>query len=224
VSGSDEFWKGLVLYVSRCQNSDTVDPLLAELGIGSSRDGGMRYAPNDTRGPVETLDDGVRIFSSYGSMTYAGLKSLLYARVDRDDPRIQEAFRWISNNFSVRENPGMATKSNPAAGKHGLFYYYHTMAKALSVYGEPVLVDARGVQHEWARELAAHLLSLQRPPGFWQNTSDRWWENIPELDTAYAVVALVECLESLDRPVRPATTAAGRGEAVESDETAGPKG
>ena len=195
LSGSDEYWKRLAVFISRCQNSKTVDPLLKEVGIGTTGDGGFRYAPNATRGPVETLDTGVRVFSSYGSMTYAGLKSLLHARVNKDDERVQQAFAWISRNFTVRENPGMATKANPRAGMEGLFYYYHTMAKALSIYGEPTIKDAKGVEHDWAKELARQLLSLQNENGSWANASDRWFESIPALGTAYAMVALCECLD-----------------------------
>ena len=65
-------------------------------------------------------------------MTYQGLKSLLYAQVGRDDERVVKAFEWISKNFTVRENPGMASRSDPDAGQQGLFYYYHTFAKALA--------------------------------------------------------------------------------------------
>ncbi|HVR76345.1 MAG TPA: prenyltransferase/squalene oxidase repeat-containing protein [Planctomycetota bacterium] len=205
LSGSDEFWKPLVVFVTRTLNSETVDPLLKELNIGTTGDGGARYAPGETRGPEETLDNGVRVFSSYGSMTYAALKTLLYAGVDRNDPRVKGAFAWISRNFTVRENPGMATPANPKAGLHGLYYYYHTMAKTLAVYGEAVIKDSKGVEHDWAKELSEHLLSIQHPDGFWQNTSDRWYENIPELDTAYALVALSECQGQISKAARAAS-------------------
>jgi squalene-hopene/tetraprenyl-beta-curcumene cyclase len=197
VSGADEVWRRMVVYVARCQNAESVDPLLQGLGIGTTRDGGYRYAPNETRGPTETLDDGTKVFSSYGSMTYAALKTLLYAQVDRKDPKVAQAFDWISKNFTVKENPGMASRVNPKAGLQGLFYYYHTMAKTLSLYGEPVIRDAKGVEHVWAKELASHLVSIQKKDGAWQNASDRWWENIEALDTAYAMVALVDCQEAL---------------------------
>ena len=205
VSGSDEVWRRMVIYVARCQNAESVDPLLQGLGIGTTRDGGYRYAPNETRGPTETLDDGSRVFSSYGSMTYAALKTLLYAQVDRKDPRVAQAFDWISKNFTVTENPGMASGVNPKAALQGLYYYYHTMAKTLSLYGEPMIRDAKGVEHNWAKELAAQLVSLQKKDGAWQNTSDRWWENIEALDTAYAMVALADCQEALAKPA-PAST------------------
>jgi hypothetical protein len=52
------------------------------MNIGSTGDGGFRYTPDETRGPAETLDTGPKIFSSYGSMTYAALKSLLRVRLE----------------------------------------------------------------------------------------------------------------------------------------------
>ena len=198
VSASDPLWKRLESFVSRCQNMPSVDPLLARAGIGTTGDGGFRYAPNDTRGPVESLD-GKRVFSSYGSMTYQGLKSLLHANVRRADPRVLRAFDWIAKNFTVKENPGMASSYEPKAGQQGLFYYYYTMAKTLRIYGEPIIVDKRGVKHDWARELSQHLLSLQHEDGYWLNTSGRWWENIKALDTSYVMVALSICREELAR-------------------------
>ena len=198
-SASEPFWKKLQLFVSRCQNNPQVDSLLGKSGIGSTKDWGFRYAPNDTRGPSESLDDGSTAYSSYGSMTYQGLKSLLYANVDKKDPRVQGAFKWIADNFTVSENPGMRTPGNPKAGLQGLYYYYHTMAKTLSVYGESILVDSKGVKHNWAEELSGHLMKLQGEDGRWENTSGRWWENLPTLDTAYAMIALSICRDDLSR-------------------------
>lgn len=209
LSASDELWARAQVYLRRCLNSKEVDGLLKEARIGTTGDGGARYAPNDTRGPSETLDDGTRVFSSYGSMTYAALKSFLYARADRDDPDVKGLFGWISRNFTVRENPGMATEANPGAGLHGLFYYYQTMAKALRLYGEPVVKDARGVERHWASELATRLLAIQKDDGRWQNESDRWWENLPSLDTAYALVALAECRDQLQQEMKEIETPGG---------------
>ena len=198
-SASEPFWKKLELFVSRCQNNPKGDALLGKSGIGSTKDWGFRYAPNDTRGPSESLDDGSLAYSSYGSMTYQGLKSLLYADIDKKDPRVQGAFKWISDNFTVVENPGMRTLGNPKAGLQGLFYYYHTMAKTLSVYGESVLGDSKGAKRIWAAELSDHLMKLQAEDGHWKNTSGRWWENLPTLDTAYAMIALSLCRDDLSR-------------------------
>lgn len=210
LSGSDELWQGLTVFVTRCLNAEEVDPLLRGLGIGTTKDGGARYAPNETRGPAETLDDGVKVFSSYGSMSYAALKSLLYAKVSKDDPRVQGLIRWISGRFNVAENPGMATQANPRAGQNGLYYYYHTMAKTLYLNGDAVLKDSKGVAHRWAEELGSHIVGLQKEDGSWLNATGRWFEDIPELDTAYAMVALVDCLSQLEREAgQPAAGPAG---------------
>ena len=73
----------------------------------------------------ETLDDGTKVsrLRAYGSMTYAGFKSYLYADLKPDDPRVSAAYDWIRANYTLDENPGM--------GGNGLYYYYHTFAKAL---------------------------------------------------------------------------------------------
>ncbi|MGB0768041.1 MAG: prenyltransferase/squalene oxidase repeat-containing protein [Phycisphaeraceae bacterium] len=68
---------------------------------------------------------------TYGSVTYAGFKSLIYANLDRDDPRMLAAKSWISKNYTLDQNPGM-----PEAQKlQGLFYYYITKARALNAFG-----------------------------------------------------------------------------------------
>ena len=118
-------------------------------------------------------------------MTYAGLKSLIHAGVQPDDPGIQAATAWLRKFYSVQENPGL--------GQQGLFYYYHTFAKALDVAGIDTFEDASGGQHDWRQELSAHLLSLQQPNGSWVNREARWYEGDPNLVTAYALLALRYC-------------------------------
>lgn len=60
-------------------------------------------------------------------MTYAGMQSLIYANVDKNDPRVKLALKWLENSYSLDENPGM--------GVQGLYYYYQAMSKALSAMG-----------------------------------------------------------------------------------------
>ena len=61
-------------------------------------------------------------------MTYAGLKSMIYAGVGPDDPRVKAAVKWLaSSTTALDENPGMGTA--------GLYYYYQTFAKALAAMG-----------------------------------------------------------------------------------------
>ena len=170
-SGSDDpaVWDKAVKFLERTQNrSETNDQDWA------GDDGGFIYAPDGESKAGE--------HRSYASMTYAGLLSFIYADVDKNDPRVQGAVDWITKHFTVEENYGMEMQ--------GLFYNYHTMAKALKTYGEPIIVDAKGVSHDWYRELAEKLIEEQEPEGYWVNESSRWMERDPVLVTSYAVIAL----------------------------------
>lgn len=166
----DPVWEKAIVFLQRCQNySETNDQAWA------GDDGGFLYLPD----PAHSEAEGGR---SYGSMTYAGLKSFLYAGVGKDDPRVKAAAGWLRAHWSLEENPGM--------GSQGLYYYYHTLAKALNALGETSFVDAEGKTHDWYGELVAKLSSLQKPEGYWVNENDRWWERDPHLVTAYSILAL----------------------------------
>jgi squalene-hopene/tetraprenyl-beta-curcumene cyclase len=86
--------------------------------------------------------------------------------------------------------------------KEGLFYFYHAFARALTAWGEPLLVDEKGRPHDWRAELCDRLISLQRPDGSWVNPQDRWQEGDPHLVTAYAVLALQTTIENR-KPLKP---------------------
>jgi len=75
-------------------------------------------------------------------------------------------------------------------GPQGLYYYLHTMAKALSLYGVDTLELRNGTKINWRKELAMKLINLQQNDGSWSNDNGRWWERDPALVTAYAVIAL----------------------------------
>ena len=124
----------------------------------------------------------------YGSMTYAGIKSMIYCGVTKDDPRVQKAYEWIQKHYTVDENPGMPR----AHSQWGLYYYYHTMAKCLSLLGVDEVVDAQGVKHDWRADITAALAKRQRPDGSWVN-QDHWLEADPNLVTGYALMALSYC-------------------------------
>ena len=168
-----------LIFVSRCQNLESPHNTTAfSTKVG---DGGFYYtiAAGGSSQAGETANGGLR---SYGSMTYAGLKSMLYAGVGPDDPRVQAAVEWIRRHYDVANNPGM--------GDAGLFYYYHTFAKALSVFGEDSFVDDQGEIHDWRADLAAELARRQRPDGSWSNSNERWLEKNPDLSTGYALLTL----------------------------------
>jgi len=171
-AGAALHWDKAINFLTRCQNLSTNPDKPKE------NDGGFFYRPGESKAGT-TATGGLR---SYGGMTYAGLKSMVYARMKKDDPRVRAAWQWISEHYTVDENPGL--------GKQGLFYYYQTFAKALHVYGEESLVDADGNRHDWRKDIVNKLVSLQHGDGYWVNENGRWWENIPELVTAYCVLTL----------------------------------
>jgi squalene-hopene/tetraprenyl-beta-curcumene cyclase len=175
----DPAYRQVVVFLSRCQNnSETNDQAYA------GTDGGGLYSPVESKAGEYTKPDGTKGLRSYGSMTYALLKSMIYANLTKDDPRVTAAVGWIKKNYTLDENPGL--------DKQGLYYYYHTFAKSMTAYGQAVITDDKGVQHEWRKELIAKLASLQRPDGSWANDADRWYENDPVLVTCYAILALEE--------------------------------
>ena len=171
-----------LIFVSRCQNLETEHnntPFAAKID-----DGGFYYTPaaGGTSQAGVDANGGLR---SYASMTYAGLKSMIYAGVSKDDPRVKAALKWIQKYYSLNDNPGL--------GKQGLYYYYHTFAKTLSVLEIDELTDAKGASHNWRSELVATLAQQQKPNGSWINEADRWYEGDPNLVTAYALLALTHC-------------------------------
>jgi squalene-hopene/tetraprenyl-beta-curcumene cyclase len=117
-------------------------------------------------------------------MSYAGLKSLIYAGLKKDDERVKAVIGWLKKNYTLETNPKM--------GMQGLYYYYHGMAKALAAYGEDFLVDEQNVKHHWKKEFVERMLSIQSGEGYWANANNRWWENNKDLVTSYIVLALEE--------------------------------
>lgn len=172
-SNKELFWEKAIIFLERCQNYKKYNDY-----EWSGDDGGFIYYPGASKAGGTT---------SYGGMTYAGIKSLIYAGLDRDDDRVQAAFRWIRSNYTVNENPEL--------GQQGLFYYYQAMAKALAIYGDDIIADTSGTAHDWRADLAGKLVSIQRSDGHWVNDdSSRWWENNPDLVTAYCLLALEEII------------------------------
>jgi squalene-hopene/tetraprenyl-beta-curcumene cyclase len=183
VSKDDPAVQRALKFVSRCQNlpGETNDQPFAKKTTEDDK-GGLTYNPfvPDDNHPNKTAEGGLR---SLGGMTYAGLKSFLYAGVGRDDPRVKGAINWIRRHYTLKENPGMGTS--------GLYYYYHTFAKALTAWGEDRFEDDKGTKHDWRRELFDEVKGRQRPDGSWVNAQrDQFGEGNPDLATAFALLAL----------------------------------
>ena len=94
-------------------------------------------------------------------MSYALLKGFVFAGLSKDDPRVASCWKWLSDHYTLDVNPGFDASSGPIAPYQGLFYYFHTMGKALDVYGADTIKDSKGVEHDWRAELSGRLTSLQ---------------------------------------------------------------
>lgn len=170
-------------FISRCQNLADKEKGNDQAWAAKAKEtdkGGFVYVPDADDEKHSNGEGGLR---SLGAMTYAGLKSFLYAGVDKKDPRVQGAIRWIRNNYTLEENPGQKTA--------GLYYYYHTFAKAMEAWGEDKFKDADGKEHDWRRDLVAALKARQQKDGSFINVGDRTFgEADPNLATAFALLSL----------------------------------
>ncbi len=158
------------------------------IGVGESKAGTME----------ETLSDGTTAsrLRAYGSMTYAGFKSYIYADLDREDPRVVAAYDWLRANYTLDENPGI--------GMDGYYYFLITMSRAMDAWGEDtieVVVEAeddtdsdnnspKTQSRDWSNDLIAKFAELQNEDGSFRSVDDRWMEGNPVLITAYSLIAL----------------------------------
>jgi len=80
--------------------------------------------------------------------------SYSWANLKKTDPRVQQVLKWVRDNYTVDENPGLGQKT--------VYYYYMVFAKALQAVGESTITDAKGRRHNWREDLGKKLISLAR--------------------------------------------------------------
>ncbi|MCE9531558.1 MAG: terpene cyclase/mutase family protein [Planctomycetes bacterium] len=187
VPKDDPAIKNALIFLTRCQNlPGEIQKQDWATKAADDDKGGFVYNPfagNDKKkNDRVTAAGGLR---SEGGMTYSGLKSFLYAGVSKEDARVKAALGWIRKHYTLDENPGMKDA--------GLFYYYHTFAKAMDALGEESFEDAQGKKHDWRQELFDTLKKQQAADGSWVNKNGAFLENSPELASAYAILALSYC-------------------------------
>lgn len=168
-------------FIQRCQNRPESNKA-SWVSKEPDDAGGFIYNPTETRGPKVTNPDGSIALRSYGSISYAGLLSFIYAGMEKDDPRVKAVVEWLQKHYSADENPGL--------GAQGLYYYYQTMSKALSIAKIDFIKTKDGKLIDWRADIAQKLLSLQKGDGSWVNTEGRWMESDPVLVTGYILMAL----------------------------------
>ncbi|MDA1193955.1 MAG: hypothetical protein O2894_02115 [Planctomycetota bacterium] len=175
-----------------------------ERTVVPANDGGAFYRRGESKAGMIKRSDGTWELKSYGSMTYAVLKLMLFAGVGPEDARVKALVGWIANHWTVERNPGFEQAEDPeSAGQQGYFYYLYTVARALDAYerasGEPLVVrDADGRKHDWRAEIARALLSRQAADGSWRNPVDRWMEGMQTLATCFAMQTFGVLIGRLD--------------------------
>lgn len=189
VSTEDPALKRAMVFLERVQMLDEINDMPYADGTNQ---GGFVYAtvPNlesidglagqsQAGSFEETTPTGGTIvrLRAYGSMTYVGFKSLIFADLAAGDPRIDGAWRWINEHYTMSENPGM--------GDDGRYYYYCAMGRALDAFGQPEVAG-----RDWRKDMIEALAQLQEPDGSFRVLDDRWMESDPVLITAYALIAL----------------------------------
>jgi len=203
VPGDDPAVQRALVFLERTQMNGATNPMPYAEG---STQGGFIYSvgtsgdetdTGESKGPTieETLSDGSTAsrLRAYGSMTYAGFKSFAYAGLDRSDPRVIAARKWIAQNYTLEENPGVGTD--------GYYYYLMVFGRALNTWGEKVVsVQEEDMMHrrDWAEDLIDTLESLQQSDGSFRVVDDRWMESDPVLITAYSLIALQQAREHLE--------------------------
>jgi len=210
VPEDDESFKAALVFLARTQMIEKAPDgtVINEMPYAKgSKQGGFIYSTSESKDQIgngqsmagtveESLDNGERVsrLRAYGSMTYAGFKSLIYAHLPATDPRVQAAYGWIRRNYTLAENPGI--------GQNGIYYYFLTFGRALKAVGAasgdgkaahrivPLEGDKEGDAHDWANDLIDRLAQLQKEDGSFVSVDKRWLEDNPVLITAYALLAL----------------------------------
>jgi len=204
-SDHEAFAKAMV-FLHRTQNLKSVNEFSGKvpddegnlIQVTSGDDGGSAYYPGNSPMGYVDLPDGTKIPRSYGSMTYALLKSYTLAGVRGDDPRVQACVRWLQGNWTLTENPGADPRLGEKVRWQGWYYYFMVLAQALDAAGVDELKtldkDGKELAIDWRKDLKAHLASLQLPDGSWKNQkNDRWYEGVEVIGTCYAMLALEKC-------------------------------
>jgi squalene-hopene/tetraprenyl-beta-curcumene cyclase len=169
---TDPTWSKAVIFIQRCQNRpESNDQAWAhDSSRPSYNDGGFIYRPWGW-----SLAGGT---TSYGSMTGAGIWGLLLCGVPKTDERVVAAMNWVGSHYTWNTDPGI--------GWWRMYYYYLSMSKTLTMYGQP-LIDG----HDWYQELYNKIVGMQidagSGKGYWSTSNEDYG---PDLTTAYAILSL----------------------------------
>jgi len=175
-------WQAAIRFLQHCQNLPGSNPESWASADPANKGGFIYYPGHSMAGGVTNSQTGRVALRSYGSASYAGLLSYIYADLKRDDTRVTAVLDWLRANYTLEENPGM--------GPQGLYYYLHLLTKGLSAAQARELELKDGRKVNWRREVALRLMNLQQRDGSWENANARWWEKETALTTSYSIISL----------------------------------
>jgi hypothetical protein len=118
---------------------------------------------------------------SMGSMTGAGIWGLLLSGVPKSDQRVTEAIDWVVNHYTWDTNPNSAG--------YRRYYYYLSMSKALTMYGEKIIGG-----HDWYQDLynklmnPSEMIAVGIDKAKWVPLTQE--DFVPDLSTAYAILSM----------------------------------
>jgi len=180
----DPTWVKAQVFLHRCQKVNFPIALNIEstpytvqpwnyAGTAGGYDGGFLYTPgsNPYVGGAPSME----------SMTGAGIWGLLLSGVPKSDQRVTEAINWVANHYTWDTNPNCAENRR--------YYYYLSMAKALTMYGEKIIGG-----HDWYQELYSkitsptEMIAVGADKAKWVPVT--YEDYVPDLPTAYAILSL----------------------------------
>ena len=191
IKRSDLAWSNAIKFLAAVQNVPESEDgqWIVNTAKDKKNDGGFIYKPGESKVNSKFELESDKGLRSYGSMTYAGLKSMIYAKLKNDDYRVKAAAEWARNHYTLTENPEM--------GPEGHYYYLQCFAKSHAALNIDIITTPDGKKHFWKTDLIKQLLGSQKGNGSWVNDGKdkngqpgRWMESLPELVTPYALFSM----------------------------------
>lgn len=191
-------------YGSGMSSGDASNAQFAVLALGAAQDRGVKVPPVAFERALKYWKRiqnksggwgyGSAQSSPYGSMTCAGVASIIISRgrlsgltsqveddkiqccgsVDEEDP-VAAGLEWLGKSFNLEVNPG--------GGPGTFFYYLYALERVGRLSGRRFIGE-----HDWYREGAQRLLDLQDDfEGFWSGVG---WEGDENIATSFALLFL----------------------------------
>jgi len=111
--------------------------------------------------------------------TAAGVKSLIYGRVGINDRQLREGIDWLYSHLA--DTSKFLQSVQPCI--YTSFFFISRAMRTVEMVEQPSLPN-------WRNLIAIELLNRQRGDGAWRPGDQAWWENHPDLVSAYAVLTL----------------------------------